>query len=123
MAKNALVGSATYLEMIDGLSFSNSCIHCAEKYGVKTPDEVLKLLLTFAPSADCTERIVRSLTASPSPSMGSSSENALFLTQMAPRRRNGVMFVASYTKFLPTPIAADHWSPLGLDVAAVMIAG
>src|SRR5271169_4151547 len=81
------------------------------------------LLLILAPSADCNDRRVRSLTASPSPSLGSFSENDLFLTQMYPSRRNGVMVALSYAKLRPTPNAADHWSPLGWDVAAVMIGG
>ena len=47
----------------------------------------------------------------------------MFFTQMYPSRAIGVMIAPPNSKLRPTPIDADHWSPLGLAVAEVLIAG
>src|ERR1700682_1580208 len=122
MANIVLSGSATYFETIDGVLFLNSCIQFAVTYGTKTPTELFTVVESLPPSADCNDSMVRESTDSPSPLLGSFSVKALFFTWIYPSLAVGVTVIGAISKLRPTPMDADHCSPLGLAVADVLMA-
>src|ERR1700682_6590704 len=121
MANIVLSGSATYFETIDGVLFLNSCIQFAVTYGTKTPTELFTVVESLPPSADCNDSMVRESTKSPRPLLGSFSVKALFFTWMYPSRAVGVTAIGAISKLRPTPIDADHLSPLRLAVAGALV--